>query len=116
MARNAQLSPRRLAEVARLFGVLAEPTRLRILQRLRRGPAPVGGLAAALHLGQSNVSKHLTTLHDAGLIHRRRRGNVIECEIADPLVFELCNLVCGKLRRDAGPRGSLPGGTQTSKR
>ena len=51
-----------------LFDVIAEPTRRRILDRLRAGPATVGQLADDLGLSQPQTSKHLKVLREAGLV------------------------------------------------
>ena|SRR6516164_9320208 len=80
--------------VARRFRTLGEPFRLRLLQQLEQGERTVGELVDALDASQSNVSKHLQLLYDAGLVARRRDGNSIFYSIGDPLVFELCRLVC----------------------
>ena len=56
---------------------------------------------AACHLKQANVSKHLGVLHDHHLVKRKRDGVSVRYEIADPMIFALCNLVCGKMERDA---------------
>jgi DNA-binding transcriptional ArsR family regulator len=95
------MTERQFAAVARLFAVLAEPMRLRILRRLETGPAAVGEIVADLGTTQANVSKHLKVLHDAGLLARRREGNLVRYAIDDLLVFDLCGLVCDKLARDA---------------
>ncbi|MEU0150416.1 ArsR/SmtB family transcription factor [Micromonospora fulviviridis] len=50
------------------FAVLAEPTRRRILDRLRRAESSVGDLVAALGMSQPAVSKHLKVLREAGLV------------------------------------------------
>ncbi|WP_107076733.1 metalloregulator ArsR/SmtB family transcription factor [Micromonospora sp. MH33] len=50
------------------FAVLAEPTRRRILDRLRRAESSVGDLVAALGMTQPAVSKHLKVLREAGLV------------------------------------------------
>lgn len=100
-SRSAKLGIEQLRAVAGMFAVLAEPTRLAILQELQAGPLPVGVLAERLDAKQANVSKQLGILFDAGLVDRRRLGNMVEYAIADPLVFELCELVCGKLKREA---------------
>ncbi|WP_189194874.1 ArsR/SmtB family transcription factor [Micromonospora fulviviridis] len=50
------------------FAVLAEPTRRRILDRLRRSESSVGELVAALGMSQPAVSKHLKVLREAGLV------------------------------------------------
>jgi len=90
-----------LEAVARLFGVLAEPTRLALLQTLKDGPRAVGVLADELGAKQANVSKQLGVLHAAGLLARARDGSTVRYSIADAMIFDLCELVCGKLRRDA---------------
>ncbi|MFG2167756.1 ArsR/SmtB family transcription factor [Micromonospora chersina] len=53
------------------FAVLAEPTRRRILDRLRREESSVGDLVAALGMSQPAVSKHLKVLREAGLVSCR---------------------------------------------
>ncbi|HET6950462.1 MAG TPA: metalloregulator ArsR/SmtB family transcription factor [Acidimicrobiales bacterium] len=50
------------------FTVVAEPTRRRILDRLRDEEASVGDLVAALAVSQPTLSKHLRVLRDAGLV------------------------------------------------
>lgn len=90
-----------LQAVARLFEVLAEPTRLDILQNLKQKSLSVNEIVSATDCKQANVSKQLGILHDAGLLDRRREGNQVFYSIADPMIFDLCALVCGKLRKDA---------------
>ena len=51
--------------------VLADPRRLAILELLRDGEQPVGGLVGRLGLSQPAVSKHLRVLRDAGLVEVR---------------------------------------------
>ena len=50
------------------LAVIAEPTRRRILDQLRRGESSVGGLVSTLAMSQPAVSKHLRVLRDAGLV------------------------------------------------
>ena len=91
--------PDDLAElVARRFRLLAEPTRIRLLDRLRDGEATVGELADALRTSQQNVSKHLAVLAEAGMLGRRREGNRVYYRIVDESVFTLCEQVCGSLQ------------------
>ena len=52
----------------RALAALADPTRLRIVEFLREGPSPVGGITEALGLPQPQVSKHLRVLRNAGLV------------------------------------------------
>jgi DNA-binding transcriptional ArsR family regulator len=53
------------------FTVLAEPTRRRILDVLRRSESSVGDLVAELAMSQPAVSKHLKVLREAGFVSRR---------------------------------------------
>ena len=60
-----------------VFAALADPTRRRILERLRRqGECPVTTLARPFRMSLPAISKHLRVLEDARLIKRRRDGRV----------------------------------------
>jgi DNA-binding transcriptional ArsR family regulator len=85
--------------VAQRFRVLGEPMRIRLLDRLREGDATVSELQDAIGASQQNVSKHLGVLHAAGMVSRTKQGNSTLYSISDPSVFELCELVCGGVRR-----------------
>jgi DNA-binding transcriptional ArsR family regulator len=85
--------------VAQRFRVLGEPMRIKLLDRLRESEATVGELQAALGASQQNVSKHLGILHAAGMVARVKQGNRVVYSISDPSVFELCDQVCGGVRR-----------------
>jgi len=85
--------------VAQRFRVLGEPMRIKLLDRLREGDATVGELQEALGASQQNVSKHLGILHAAGMVSRTKDGNHTRDAISDPSVFELCDQVCGGVRR-----------------
>jgi len=87
--------------IAQRFRVIGEPMRIRILDGLREGPATVNELTDALGASQQNVSKHLGILAGAGIVSREKDGTRVRYEIADPTVFDLCELVCGGLRRQA---------------
>jgi DNA-binding transcriptional ArsR family regulator len=54
--------------VAETFGILAEPTRRRILDLLRERERTVNELAERLGMSQPGVSKHLKVLREAGLV------------------------------------------------
>ena len=99
--KNTRLTAAQLAAVARLFAVLSESSRLVLLQALHDGPLTVNELVEACGMKQANVSKQLAILHDHRLVKREREGTSIHYEIADPIVFSLCSLVCGKMAKDA---------------
>ena len=85
--------------VARRFAVLAEPMRLRLLQALFEGEKNVTTLVAATGGTQANISRHLQTLTEAHLLKRRKEGLQVFYAIADPSIFQLCELVCGSLEK-----------------
>ncbi len=85
--------------VAARFRVLGEPMRIKLLDRLRDGEATVQDLQEGLGVSQQNVSKHLGVLLGAGMVSRTKQGTYSRYAIADPSVFELCDQVCGGLRR-----------------
>ena len=95
------LDHHQLQAVADLFAVLSEPTRLRILQHLRRAAATVSELVQQLDIKQANASKQLGILHQAGIVARDKDGTQVRYSIRMPLIFDLCALVCDGLRREA---------------
>ncbi|MEG4393809.1 metalloregulator ArsR/SmtB family transcription factor [Microcoleus sp. BROC3] len=90
-------SPQALAPVAEFFKVLSEVSRLQVLCCLKSGSKNVTEIIEATGLGQANVSKHLKVLTQAGMVTRQPQGISVFYEIADPIIFELCELVCDRL-------------------
>jgi DNA-binding transcriptional ArsR family regulator len=93
--------------VAQRFRVLGEPMRIKLLDRLRDGDATVGELQTALGASQQNVSKHLAILHDAGMVSRAKDGTHVRYSISDPAIFDLCDQVCGGVRRQLEELSSI---------
>ena len=85
--------------IAQRFRVLGEPMRIKLLDRLREAPATVGQLTVELGSSQQNVSKHLAVLHAAGVVSREKDGTSVRYAIADDTIFEICDIVCGGIRR-----------------
>lgn len=85
--------------IAERFRAIGEPTRIRILDRLRQGEASVQDLTLALGSSQQNVSKHLALLQRAGIVGRRRDGTYSYYCIVDDSVLALCETVCGSIQR-----------------
>src|ERR1051325_8486707 len=56
------------------LAALADPTRLRVFERLRSGPKPVGAIARGLPVSRPAVSQHLKVLKEAGLVRDRPEG------------------------------------------
>ncbi len=109
MARH-ELTPALLTLVAGRFKALAEPARLHILGALRQGDASVTEIIERTGLGQANVSKHLQMLHGLGFVSRRREGLHTVYQLADPEVFRLCDIMCGRIEAEHTARRKVLGG------
>lgn len=80
--------------VAGYFGLLAEPTRLKILHCLCGGERAVNDVVEGAGLSQANTSRHLNLLYRAGIVDRRREASQVFYRIVDPNFADLCRTVC----------------------
>ncbi|MGI8920071.1 MAG: ArsR/SmtB family transcription factor [Solirubrobacteraceae bacterium] len=79
--------------IAKYFKVLADPTRVRILELLAdRSELSVSELMDALGQAQSKVSNHLACLRWCGFVQTRREHRVVFYRVADGRVLELLML------------------------
>src|SRR3954471_15268772 len=76
-------------DVAGLFALLADPTRLRLLAALATGELCVCDLAAATGINRTTVSHQLRTLREGRLVRSRREGRVIFYALDDDHVRDL---------------------------
>jgi DNA-binding transcriptional ArsR family regulator len=97
--RMQNLPKEALEKVASYFQALSEPTRLSLLNLLRDGEHNVGELAQLTGFTPANVSRHMALLTSHGLVARESRGTAVYYRMADPSVYQLCDLVCGNLAR-----------------
>jgi len=90
--------------VARYFSLLSDRTRLKILNAICNAEQPVGAIVAMTGASQTNVSRHLALMHQAGVVIRRRDGTTIYYKVADPEMVEICRAVCVRIagRIEAG--------------
>lgn len=90
-----------LEDAGGLFKALGDPSRLRLLQVLlaARGPLVQHELAQRAGLQVSNASKHLSLLVREGLVRRHAEGTQARFEVVEPVVAEVCDLVCGHVSR-----------------
>ena len=94
-----QQSPQELN--AGIFAALAHPNRLRILEHLRGSPKCNCELAPLLGLEQSNLSRHLKLLEQAGVLTSRKEGLRVHYRVADERIFEMLDLAAGVAKRAA---------------
>lgn len=105
------VSDEALALIASWFRVLSEPSRLRILRALEEGEKNITELVSATGLTQANVSRHVQSLVDAGMVGRRREGLAAVCYIADPTINVLCESVCSNLQKRLSQQVKTLGGS-----
>jgi len=82
------------AVVARYFGMLSEPTRLKILHAICQAERSVSAIVEETGATQTNVSRHLSLMLQAGVVSRRREGSTVFYRVADPEFVEICRSVC----------------------
>lgn len=98
-SKHSQMSDQALELIAARFKVLSEPMRLRLIISLEAGEKNVTQLVEATGGTQANVSRHLQSLTEAGILGRRKDGLMVFYYIADPSIFDLCESVCGSLQK-----------------
>jgi ArsR family transcriptional regulator len=104
-----KLTPDLIALIAERFKALGEPARLQILTALRARELTVSELVDETGLGQANLSKHLQLLHVMGFVKRRKDGLFIHYRLADQGVFDLCDVMCGRIESQAKAREKAVG-------
>ena len=82
-ARLAALDDDRLIQLAEMFRLMGDPTRLRIILGCLSGPSSVGDIAERLGLSSSLVSHHLRLLRAARVMRGRRHGKQVHYGVAD---------------------------------
>lgn len=80
--------------VSGYFGLLSEPTRLKILNAICEGELSVSDIVERVESTQTNVSRHLNLMYGKGVLKRRRDGAMTLYSIADPNVVTLCRTAC----------------------
>jgi DNA-binding transcriptional ArsR family regulator len=80
--------------VALYFGVLSEPTRLRIMHSICETEKSVSQIVEDIGATQTNVSRHLGIMLRSGVLARRKEGNQVYYRSADADMLELCRGVC----------------------
>jgi DNA-binding transcriptional ArsR family regulator len=84
---------------AKVAKALAHPTRIAILEMLRRGEICVCEMGPELEASQANVSQHLAVLRDSNLVVARRDGTRMMYRVTDERVFRVLDLM-GSIAHD----------------
>lgn len=87
LAERPLLGDPEVEELSRLFAILANDTRLRILHAIARsGESAVSDIAESVGASVQGVSNHLQRLADQNIVATRREGNRVHYRLIDPCV------------------------------
>ncbi|MEX0602400.1 MAG: metalloregulator ArsR/SmtB family transcription factor [Bacteroidota bacterium] len=90
-----------------ILAALAHPNRIRILEYLHKGITCNCELAPELGLEQSNLSRHLKILTQAGILVSWKEGLKVNFRIADPRVFRILDLALVLAKTEAGKKAEV---------
>lgn len=95
-----------------MFKALADPTRRRVLQLLRKGPMSAGELAEHFPVSKPTMSAHFAVLREAGLIDSDKQGKTIvyrlKMSVLEEALMEFSGLLGLDLSRRAGKPSDHP--------
>jgi DNA-binding transcriptional ArsR family regulator len=101
----SDLDSRTVDGLTEIFRVLADPTRVRILDALSRSELCVGDLAQSLDVSESAVSHQLRLLRNTRIVRARREGRMIFYALDDRHVLALFRQCLRHVQED-GPSGA----------
>ena len=78
-----------IEKVSRIFKLLSDATRLKILLTLEQGERNVTSIAEVVQLEQSAVSHQLKLLKDNRMVKARREGKTVFYRLDDQHVFDI---------------------------
>lgn len=90
--RQAMPDERQQQELAQLFKVLGDHTRVRMLNALYRSELCVCDLTSILGMNQSAVSHQLRVLRDAKIVRSRKQGKNVLYALDDSHIAELIRI------------------------
>lgn len=92
---------------AELLAALGHPNRVKIVEFLRSGERCVCEIQPGLGLEQSNLSRHLKALKEAGILESRKEGVSVYYRVGDPRVFKVLDLSTGIIKTEIRSRSKI---------
>jgi len=83
---------------AEILKAMAQPTRLQILEFLRKGERCICEIIPAIHGEQSNISRHISLMQKSHLVTTRKDGVKVMVKVRDPKIFDILDQVSAVLR------------------
>ena len=78
---------------AEIFQALGHPTRIAIVEQLRKGEMAAGKLIDQLGLEQANASQHFAVLRSKLIVVSRKEGNQVFYSLRDPALIEVLDIL-----------------------
>ena len=104
---EAFMEDRVLELKAEILKVLAQPTRLKILEFLRNGEKCICEIVPALNGEQSNISRHISLMQKSNLVTTRKDGVKVMVKVRDPRIFDILDRVSIVLRNQMSEQSRL---------
>jgi ArsR family transcriptional regulator len=104
---EASMEERVLELKAEILKVLAQPTRMKILELLRNGEKCICEIVPAINGEQSNISRHISLMQKSNLVTTRKDGVRVMVKVRDPKIFEILDGVSLLLRKQIQETGKL---------
>jgi DNA-binding transcriptional ArsR family regulator len=92
---------------AEILKVLAQPTRLKILELIRNGEKCICEIVPALNGEQSNISRHISLMQKSNLVSTRKDGVRVLVKVKDPRVFEVLDSISTILKNQMSEQSKL---------
>jgi len=112
MRARMRIGEDQVVELAEMFRLMSDPTRLRIILACLDAPAAVGEMAERLGISASLVSHHLRLLRAARLLQADRRGRQVFYMVGDEHIRSMLTDMVDHVSEeapDADPDAALGG-------
>ena len=96
------MDDRGLESLSKLFGLLRDSNRLRILFTIGKEKKTVSEIMSETSLPQTLVSFHLRPLRESGILTTERKGAFIYYSVSEPALIDLLSSLCG-----LSPKGQM---------
>src|SRR3989338_3151056 len=99
MERNGQMDDMVFKIKADFLKALSHPIRLQVIEYLKAGEASVGKIVQVLGVEQSNLSRHLATLRELGILRARQEKTTVYYSVHDHNIFKVLRPIAEILRK-----------------
>jgi len=92
---------------AEILKAMAQPTRLKILECLRKGEKCICEIVPAINGEQSNISRHISLMQKCRLVATRKDGVRVMVKVSDPNIFKILDSIGFLLKKQIIETGKL---------